>query len=317
MTDSGMISTLRGVVGIDIGGTNLRFGLVTENGTIHSRVRMKTCTTRKGFLRQLVKGIDELRENALSARCRLVSVGIGMPGLINRDGEILSSVNLDQCKGLKLAEELSSLTGLAVTVGNDANAAACGEHRFGVGKTFSSFLMITIGTGVGGGLILGGRLWTGIDGFAGEFGHITVEPDGRPCSCGNHGCLERYASASALVADAQSMAGRKTADWTAETLAEVAAAGDRQVADLYARVGRYLGIASATVINLLNLEAIVIGGGVAASFPLWEEVMRQEINARAFAPSARRVVLARGKLGDDAGVLGAAALAFAEFGGRT
>ncbi|MBI5657800.1 MAG: ROK family protein [Geobacter sp.] len=266
-------------VGIDIGGTNLRFALVTADGDVCSRLRLPTETTRAGFLHQLTAGIRELQQQAPQLGCRLVAAGAGMPGLVTRSGEILSSVNLPHCEGVNLARELAQSTALPAVVGNDANVAACGEQRFGAGRPYRSFLMVTLGTGVGGGLILDGRLWTGSDGFAGEFGHMTVEPDGRPCPCGNRGCLEQYASATALVAGA----------------------------------GRCLGIAAAGVINLLNIEAIVVGGGVAASFPLWGEAMRREIHMRGFRPAVARVAVVRIELGDDAGVLGAAALAFADY----
>jgi len=173
--------------------------------------------------------------------------------------------------------------------------------------------MVTLGTGVGGGLILDGRLWTGSDGFAGEFGHMTVEPDGRPCPCGNRGCLEQYASATALVAAARESALPGRVAESAESLADAARSGDPRAVALFVRAGRYLGIAAAGVINLLNIEAIVVGGGVAASFPLWGEAMRQEIDMRGFRPAVARVAVVRSELGDDAGVLGAAALAFAEY----
>jgi len=300
-------------VGIDIGGTNLRFALVTEDGDICSRLRLTTEMTRAGFLHQLTAGIRELQQQAPQLGCRLVAAGAGVPGLVTRSGEILSSVNLPHCEGVNLARELAQSTALPAVVGNDANVAACGEQRFGAGRPYRSFLMVTLGTGVGGGLILDGRLWTGSDGFAGEFGHMTVEPDGRPCPCGNRGCLEQYASATALVAAARESALSGRVAESAESLADAARSGDPRAVALFARAGRYLGIAAAGVINLLNIEAIVVGGGVAASFPLWGEAMRQEIDMRGFRPAVARVAVVRSELGDDAGVLGAAALAFAEY----
>ena len=160
--------------------------------------------------------------------------------------------------------------------------------------------MLTIGTGVGAGLILDGRLWTGIDGAAGEFGHITVEPNGRPCGCGNRGCLEQYASATAISPERGGAAA----------VALRARQGDAGAAALFEQAGRYLGIAAAGVLNLLNLEAIILGGGVAESFELLAAPMRREILARSFAIPAARVRVVKGELGDDAGVLGAAVTAF-------
>jgi glucokinase len=178
--------------------------------------------------------------------------------------------------------------------------------------------MFTLGTGVGSGLILDGKLWTGIDGVAGEYGHGTVEPDGIPCHCGNRGCLEQYASASALVASAVAalgkgatgaLAGLSPGGITAEQIALAAQHGDPLACSLFESAGRYLGIAAAAAVNLLNLEAIVLGGGMSASFLLLAEPMRREIARRAFAIPAGRVEIARCQLGDDAGIVGAAAMA--------
>jgi glucokinase len=167
---------------------------------------------------------------------------------------------------------------------------------------------LTIGTGVGSGLILDGRLWTGIDGAAGEFGHITVEPGGKACGCGNTGCLEQYASARAIAAPAGSPEAGGTCG--AAAVAARALKGDPVAAAVFQQAGRYLGIAAAGVLNLLNLEAIILGGGVAGSFELLAVPMRNEIAARAFAIPGARVRVLKGELGDDAGVLGAAAAAF-------
>ena len=299
------------LIGIDVGGTNLRFALVREDGAIIERRRAATCCTTPLFLQQLSEGIDSLAGLAGSAGCHIAGVGVGMPGLISPSGYVHSSVNLPHCEGMNLSSEIASLTGLPVTVGNDANASAAGEHCFGAGRGFPSFLMITLGTGVGGGLVLAGRLWTGSDGFAGEFGHITVEHDGHLCPCGNRGCVEQYASASAIVSAARKEGRWSSCQLTAETLAAAALAGDRHAASLFERAGRALGIAAADVVNLLNLDAVILGGGVSASYPLLSGPMDSEMRSRAFGPSVQRVTIVKGELGDDAGVLGAAALLLA------
>ncbi|HWI41261.1 MAG TPA: ROK family protein, partial [Verrucomicrobiae bacterium] len=176
---------------------------------------------------------------------------------------------------------------------------------------------LTLGTGVGGGLILGGRLWSGIDGCAGEYGHATVEPEGHPCNCGNRGCLEQYASATAIAAQARSRAATAKgllaslpADAIdARAVAAAALEGDEVALGIYESAGRYLGIAAATAANLLNLEALVISGGVAESFELLEPFIRVELAARAFPLPARRMEVLKGELGDNAGLLGSAAIA--------
>ncbi len=311
---------VKSVIGIDIGGTNLRFALVTEDGTILKRERQPTEIERgrESLLQRIAVGIAELRREAARLGSQVTAVAAGVPGLISSDGQVHSSVNLQPIVGMNLKDQLIAMTDMPVLVVNDANAIAVGEKEFGAGKPFSSLLMLTLGTGVGSGLILNGQLWTGADGIASECGHATVEPDGRPCPCGNRGCLEQYASAGAIVAamqkalvaeGAQTFAGVPLAALTANVVASAAQGGDALALAVYAEAGRYLGVAGATVANLLNLEAIILGGGVAASFDLLLGPMQHEILARAFAIPASRIRIVKGVLGDDAGLLGSAALA--------
>lgn len=203
---------------------------------------------------------------------------------------------------------------------NDANAAALAEKSSGAGRPFSSLLHITLGTGVGSGLILADSLWTGADGLAAEFGHVTVEPDGRRCQCGNRGCLEQYASATAIAEYARELIIGGNESVLSRTCtkspqaADVAAAarhGDPLALECFSRAGRYLGIACAAAVNMLNLDAIILGGGVSGSFDLLEAAVRREMAVRAFHLPAARVKLLKGELGDDAGIMGAAAAAFA------
>ncbi|ABQ26265.1 ROK family protein [Geotalea uraniireducens] len=309
-------------IGIDVGGTNLRFALVDELGKVLFRERRSTeiHQGKEQFLKRFFSVIASLRTWADSSGKEIVAIGAGVPGLISNDGIIYSSVNLLPLEGLNLRELITAAAGLPAIVVNDANASAWGEKCYGAGRSMNSFLMLTLGTGVGSGLVLNDKLWTGCDGVAGEFGHVTVEPDGKPCPCGNHGCLEQYASATALVAEAgeaiQAGGGGALANvpasmLNAEVLADAAHGGDALAKAIFENAGRYLGIASAAAVNLLNLEGIILGGGVAASYDLIVEPMRREILARAFAIPARRVRLVRAELEDDAGILGAAAMALA------
>lgn len=308
-------------IGIDIGGTNLRFALVDGGGVVRLRERRPTGIDlgKERFLERLSAGIAAMRGGAEALGMEVRGVGMGIPGLIAGSGVVLASPNLRPIVGLNLKEVVSRAAGLPVVAVNDANAAAYGEKIHGAGKGFASLLLFTLGTGVGSGLILNGRLWTGADGVAAEYGHATVEPDGLPCPCGNQGCLEQYASAGALVAAALKaldggekglLAAMPRISLTAEAIASAARQGDLLAGALFERAGRYLGIAAATVVNLLNLEAIILAGGVAASFDLLAGPMRREIMNRAFEVPARRVRIVKGELGDDAGIIGAAALAF-------
>ena len=289
-------------IGVDVGGTNLRFAVVNRDGEVLDRISEPTCVASgcAPFLARLLVILDRLKSEVEDSGRRLAAVGIGIPGLVSDRGVIGFSVNFASLQGLNLAEALSLAAGVPVLALNDANACAIGEQRFGAGKGYRSSLMLTIGTGVGAGLILDGRLWTGIDGAAGEFGHITVEPSGRTCGCGNRGCLEQYASATAICSGKGSAAA----------VALRARRGDAEAAACFEQAGRYLGIAAAAVVNLLNLEAIILGGGVAESFDLLAPPMRKEILARSCAVPGTRVRIVKGALGDDAGVLGAAATAF-------
>jgi len=307
-------------IGVDVGGTNLRFALVAESGEILLRERTQTLIHlgREAFIERLAGGISGMQSAAEQLGYKADAVGMGIPGLIAGSGLVLSSVNLQAINGLNLKSVIAQVTGLPVVAVNDANASAYGEKRYGAGRAFDSLLLLTLGTGVGSGLILNGLLWTGADGVAAEYGHATVEPDGLPCHCGNRGCLEQYASATAL-ADAAVRAlekGGKGAladiprdSITAEVVAGAAREMDPLALSLFETAGRYLGIAGATIVNLLNLEAIVLSGGVAASFDLLAGPMQREIHSRAFDVPAGRVKIVKGELGDDAGIVGAAALA--------
>jgi len=301
-------------IGIDVGGTNLRCALVTPGGVVLARESMSTdiASGRGPFLERLYGLLARQRAQAEALGKCVLAAGLGVPGLLSNDGVLRSSVNLMALEGLNLAREVSAAIGVPVVALNDANASAVGEQRFGAGRPFGSTLMVTLGTGVGAGLILDGRLWTGIDGVAGEFGHLTVEPNGRRCGCGNRGCLEQYASATAIAALAQALGvgtGRGRLD--AALVAELAREGDPKACTVFRQAGACLGMAAAGVVNLLNLEAIILGGGVAESFDLLAPVVRETIAERAFAVPGGRVRLLKGELGDDAGVLGAAAAACA------
>lgn len=306
---------------MDVGGTNIRMGLAQEDGTVILRHRF-SCPARAGirkFMEILADEFAAIRGKASAGGREIVAVGAGIPGLITGAGLVTSSVNLQFLRGHNLKTGLEEITGLRAAVLNDANAAALAEHSYGAGRPFGSLLHFTLGTGVGSGLILDHRLWTGSDGVAAEFGHTTVEPDGYPCPCGNHGCLEQYTSAKAIARHAQealsrgersSLATIPRHSLDASAVAQAALEGDRLALYSFTRAGRYLGIAAASAVNLLNLDAVIIGGGVAASFELMAGSVEREIAERAFPVPAARVKVLKGELGDDAGMMGAAAAAW-------
>jgi glucokinase len=304
----------RAYLGIDVGGTSAKVALIREDGLILVRRRFLTGRdlSLELFLKTVTFEARLLGREAESRGLSLYGVALGIPGLVSPVGVPHSVVNLPSLSEHNLCALLEQKLSFPVQVLNDANAAAYGEFVYGAGRRFESMLMMTLGTGVGGGLVLNGSLWTGIDGVAGEVGHLTVEPDGRLCSCGNHGCLEQYASATAVgqawleIVGTSVPPGASTAE-AAKPAADAARGGDLRALTVFEEAGRYLGIAAAGITNLLNIEAVVLGGGLAGSMDLLHESMSREISRRAFAISADRLVIQAGELGDDAGVLGVVA----------
>lgn len=298
-----MPETAYSFIGVDIGGTNLRGALIDANGIILQRFRATSAIQqgRQPFLKRLT---DEVGNLLLAADYRGLPVrvvGVGVPGLIDRQGLVHSSVNMSALEGFALQKDLETRLGLPVYCANDANLIALGEARYGSGQGLDSLVVVTIGTGLGSGLILNGRLWTGSRGFAAELGHLTVEPEGRPCPCGNRGCLEQYVSATAL--------SRLGNGLPADELARLAHAGNQEALQLFQQVGSYLGIALAGLLNTLDLDGIVIGGGVAASYDLLEPTLTEVLQQRTFPQIIQGVQVRKAALGDDAGLLGAGILA--------
>lgn len=289
-----------GYIGIDIGGTNLRGALLLADGSIASRFRQKTDISSgvASFLDRLTSELVQVMGDAAAAGVQVKGIGLGVPGLIGRDGLIHSSVNLQPLEELNLAGLMMERLSVPVVAANDANLNALGESLAGAGRGLDSLVVITIGTGLGSGLLLDGRLWSGTGGFAAEFGHTTVVPDGLPCPCGNRGCLEQYVSAAAL--------SRHGGGLTPEVLAVRAAQGEPQASAAFEMLGYWLGTALASLLNTLNLQGVVIGGGVAESFRLFEPSLRRTIEQRTFRQISQGVVIRQAMLGDDAGLVGAA-----------
>jgi len=304
-------------IGIDLGGTNLRAALVAPDGSCTHLVSQPS--PRLGpftVLQQaILTQIRQLRNLGVAVR----GVGLALPATIDRQGRIASAPNLPFLEGIDLCSVLCDQLELPVGVCNDADAAAWGEFRCGAGRGLQSFLMATLGTGVGGALILDGALWRGVDGMAGELGHVNVEPEGRPCGCGSRGCLEQYASASGIVQQARELLARGEESLLAEvasgelnsaTIAVAARKGDRVARRCFDEAGRRLGqVLGGVAVNLLNLEGAVIGGAVSASSDLLLPVLNEELAGRAFKLQGEGFKLLKAQLGDAAGVIGAALLA--------
>jgi glucokinase len=228
----------------------------------------------------------------------------------------VTAPNLPCLDGFRLADALTTRLGLPTILENDANAAAVGEMWQGAAVGCKTIICVTLGTGVGGGIILDGKLWRGVDGAAAEIGHMCVDPfGGVACTCGSRGCLEVFASATAIVRMTREASPRypdsilQGKERTAEMIFEAGKVGDELALEIFRRMGVYLGIGLANLINILNPEMIVIGGGVVNGWDLFEKHMHQQVEERAFPLLTARLKIVRAKCGDDAGLLGAARLA--------
>ena len=229
------------------------------------------------------------------------------PAAKDGDGLLTKLPNLPSLNGMNLKKALFDRFGLPVTLENDATAAAIGENWLGAARACYDSIQITLGTGVGGGIIINNEPFRGIDGTAGEIGHICVEPDGHPCGCGSNGCIEQYASATAIVRMARESGLEMS---RSSEVYDAAMGGNEQAISVFNKMGRYLGITIAGLLNLLNPEMVILSGGAAAGWDAFIEPLHNEIQYRAFAAPAARAKIVRSELGDNAGILGVARSAF-------
>ena len=308
------------VIGVDLGGTNIRAGLVDQSGGIAKRVLVKTPhTTSAG---DIVNAVVDLVKRVDDSGAAVKNVGIAAASVIDfQDFRKSMWPNLPQMQGHDFVGEIADKTGLIVRVENDANAAVIGEHWQGAGKGAQNVVGITLGTGVGGGIIANGEILRGVSGSAGEIGHICVNPSGPPCGCGSTGCLEQYASATAVVRMGKGILAsfpesclHSKLEFDSKDVFVAALDGDRAGITVFDTAGRYLGIAFADLVNLLNPDVIVVMGGLAGAWSLLSQSALEELQKRAFQQAVERVSIVRGALGDDAGILGAAKLTFADMG---
>ena len=302
-------------IGVELCAGSARAALVTADGGVVAR--REGALASVDLAAQIARLVGELRDSA-PAPAR--AVGVGVPGLVNpQTGRVVISSDIPAVVREDLREALAQATGLPVALDNDANAGAMGEYAAGAGRGSRNMFYVTIGTGIGGALILDGRLWRGASGFAGEFGHITIDPEGVECTCGNVGCLETVASApnivrrthERLMRDSTSSLSRLglNKNFTAADIAQEAKGGDDFAAMMMARTGRYIGTAIAAVINLLNTERVVLGGGVMDAGALILDPVITEARRRSFQPNFEATQIVAATLGPDAVSVGAALLA--------
>jgi glucokinase len=309
------------VLAVDLGGTNLRFAAIDGDGKMLYRLKRPTPrnATAAGIVALLIETANECRTK-LSAESEAVAFAAAVPGGVDYDrGTVVKAPNLPFLDGFGLGSAMRRALGITVVLENDANAAAVGESWTGASRGFRDSIMLTLGTGVGAGIVIGNRLHRGIDGMAGEVGHVCIEPNGAPCGCGSHGCVEQYTSATAIVRQTRELSGgfpesplAHAEKMTAGEIYEAGIAGDELARAVFGKMGFYLGLALGGLINTFNPEMVVIGGGASAGWDLFIPHVRAQIAKCAFAKSANRAVIVPAALGDDAGILGAARLGFVE-----
>lgn len=311
------------VCAVDLGGTNLRAANIDREGSIHERFRVSTPVTNNPneIVSAIVSAVTECANQAAARGKEIQAVSVVVPGSVHAVSRlIVNAPNIPAIVGFDLSQALNAELHRRISLENDANAAAVGEMWRGAGRPCQTIICLTLGTGVGSGIILDGKLWRGIDGTGGEIGHISVMPIGGPrCKCGGVGCLEVFASATAIVRmtreglpnHPQSILHlTPDVDLSAKEVARAAKAGDAFALEVFRQMGMYLGIAMADVVNIFNPEMIIVGGGVSESFELFAPCAREEIIKRAFPVPAQRCQVVKAECGDDAGLLGAAWLAF-------
>jgi glucokinase len=330
-------------IGVDLGGTNLRIAAVDDQGKLVEKVTLGTQVSlgRDHVIGEMCDAIQSMSDKYKSSAA-LLGIGIGVPGIIDmQTGLVRESPNLPDWVDYPARAAVEQRLKTVVILENDANVAALGEKWLGAAKDFPDMAMLTLGTGVGGGIVLGGKIWRGANGMAGEMGHSTVEPDGHLCGCGNHGCLEQYASATAMVrlareaiakggAPALSRAIQSDPEFSAKSIYNLAIQGDEDARRIFRYVGRCLGIVLSTMVNSFNLPIYVIGGGASSAWEAFSPSIFEELRLRSFVYAATapddplakhegasahvkpgpgpKTIITRALLGSDAGLYGAARL---------
>ena len=315
------------VVGIDLGGTKVAAGAVSVDGTKQFPLHHELTHAEEGadavsdrIARMIREVIADACKTSGAKPADFLGVGVGAPGPLDRDrGVVVVAPNL-KWKDYPLAPKIAERVSLPVVLDNDANCATLGEWWLGAGRGTRNMVGLTIGTGIGGGLILDGKLYHGASDVAGEIGHTTIETQGRHCACGNYGCLEAYASGpaiaerarEALAHDSESAlhkkAGGDLSQLTAQTVYEAADEGDELALEVVRDTARFLGAGVANLLNVFNPEIVVLAGGVTAAGDHLFEPLRTEVKRRAFRPAWNAARIVPGKLGTNAGVVGAVAM---------
>ncbi len=303
-------------IGLDLGGTNLRAAAIDRTGKVLDKISGSTNFTegREAVLGDMVAAIRKIEERHGAEG--LAGVGVGVPGFIRmKEGVLAYSPNLPYLENFPIRDEIRRRLGAPMILENDANAAALGEKWMGAGRDVDDLVLLTLGTGIGGGIISGGRVLRGFVGMAGELGHITVVPNGNPCGCGNQGCLEKAASATAVSAMAKMLhlGENLSAKEVAELAAQPGDAGDK-ARTIWRVMGEALGAALATLVNTFNFPLYLLSGGMLPAWDLFEPHMLRVLEQRSatYRATKAEMRIAKATLGNEAGLYGAAYLPWVE-----
>lgn len=316
------------VIGIDIGGTSIRGALVTRSGKGSHFTRVLVGRNRQPrqiirILESLVRTLEKSAPGQLSLRPRRgpFGVGVGVPGIVSpSSGRVFASPHFSAWKNFDIRRQLSARLRTPVVIDNDANMAARGEHWLGAARKWDSFLMLTLGTGIGGAMMIDKKIVHGTSGFTGEFGHLVIETEGPPCACGSRGCLETFFSATAaLRLIREELRAEKKRDhkmWRSilagegalagYRLAAFAKKGNRSAREIYTRMGTFLGIGLASLVNVTGIQKIVLGGGLMGAKGLFLPSTLREMKRRTYKKTAAGIEVVAAQLEDSAGIFGAA-----------
>ncbi|MBN2411706.1 ROK family protein [candidate division KSB1 bacterium] len=307
-------------IGVDLGATNIKFGLVLPDGNILLERKSETEIHRGvNYVFDKVADFTHTLADYAGENYELKGFGIGVPGLIDtRKKELVEASNFPDWRDIKIGYELEKRLNLEIYIDNDANLAALGEYAFGAGRGVTEMLMVTLGSGVGSGLILNGSIYHGSKGAAGEFGHIIIQQNGPLCSCGSRGCVEAFVGKNAILRRMKEILQQDTesilknhnpTNMTPEDIYFAAEKGDKPAIRLFKEVGESLGVGLGNIANLLNLERIVIGGGIANAGDLILNHARKVLSENALKTNRESIEIVKAELGERAGIVGAAKLA--------
>ena len=311
-------------IGIDIGGTSIKSALISERGEILSKeLTPIPFFDEENSVIKTILSIISIHYNSIINKKQLAGIGLGAPGNVNRKKGMIvdGAYNLPGINSIPLAKHIVTHFNLPFYIDNDATSACKGEFLFGAGKEYDHMILLTLGTGVGGGIILNRRVFHGVSDYAGEIGHMTLYPEGMLCSCGNRGCLEAYASATAMINYAKQAVKRNEDTKLSQIpldqidgkiIFQFAHEGDHMAIQIINNIGRYIAIGIGNIINLLNIPLVVIGGGLSEGGDILFQSINKHINDYILPPLKKTFEIKKALLGNDAGVIGAASAVFME-----